>query len=344
MWRTLWQRGIISLTLASLCAAALQAVSPEVSSRVRTGLRDCVLPGTIALQEIQSSLERVEAARKIMAQQLAGRLAEEDENTDAKPHEQELLQSELRRLEVVAAALRQRAAAAEGQLALAPDAERSSSLLRVTTQRARVIGSERGAINALAARLVDAGAADGIAVSDLVLEPLSGESEADEIALIDRGRDAEFVVDLPVAAGRTLVGRIKSAGRLTSSVQLVTDPKFRVGARIVRSAPDGPVEGASGVFAGGGTDACRLELVPATAPVTVGDRVYTHEMAAGESLRLYVGEIVRAEAAPGDPHWRIEVRPDLAQIPAVVEVVKVELNPARLASEAAALNAGDERR
>jgi hypothetical protein len=72
-----------------------------------------------------------------------------------------------------------------------------------------------------------------------------------------------------------------------------------------------------------------MELVSSQEPVAVGDRVYTHQPVAGVIVPLLIGTVAAAEVPAGEAHWRIEVRPALEAIPAMMDVLSIELNPDR---------------
>ncbi len=62
-------------------------------------------------------------------------------------------------------------------------------------------------------------------------------------AKVDKGADAGIRVGMPVVTGAGLVGRIVEVGADRASVQLVTDPEFRVGVRLVTSQRFGTASG-----------------------------------------------------------------------------------------------------
>jgi hypothetical protein len=187
---------------------------------------------------------------------------------------------------------------------------------------ARVLGRERAALEQLAGRLVDCGGLQGVAVDDLVLD-------ADQTHL-DAGSASDLAPDMPVCSGRRVVGRIKHAGRWTSTVQWLTDPGFRGHARLIRGSAQGPVYGAEGVLTGNCEGACRLELIPATAPVSIGDYVYTVAPPVSSSEPFCYGRVAAAELAPGASHWTITVAPAIGDERfETLQVLRELPNPAR---------------
>jgi len=203
----------------------------------------------------------------------------------------------------------------------------SASLTKLTVVPARVLGGDRDRLVEWSTSLLNCGADDGLAVGDFVL--------GDEGLLIDQGQSSGIEADLLVRAGRLAVGRIHAVGRWTSTVQPVTDPGFRGAAQLVRSLPEGTVFGAEGVLTGDGEGGCRLQFVPATAPVAVGDLVYSPVRRSPGGVPLHYGTVVEADLAPGATHWVIEVAPavSLAEgMPGHVEVLTEHLRAERLAA------------
>ncbi len=189
----------------------------------------------------------------------------------------------------------------------------------------------------LTARVLEAPARDDIERTVLTLNEGSTARVAlaewvlgDDGVTIDQGQDGHVPADAPVLAGRRVFGRIGSTGRFTSRVQHVSDPAFRSHAKLVRRAGDRTIAGADGLLAGTGDGHCRLDLIPATEPVEVGDLVVTATTIPGIDEALYLGEVRRAELVPGAAHWAITVAPAVAIHEArQLEVVRVGLHPGR---------------
>ena len=74
----------------------------------------------------------------------------------------------------------------------------------------------------------------------VVSGPRSNFSHAVEI---DKGTDDGLAVGMPVVTGGGLVGRISRATGSMSTVELITDPDFRVGVRVADSGALGTAEG-----------------------------------------------------------------------------------------------------
>lgn len=60
---------------------------------------------------------------------------------------------------------------------------------------------------------------------------------------IDKGTDHGIADGMPVATGAGLVGRISRAGSTSATVELVTEPQFRVGVRLAESGDLGTARG-----------------------------------------------------------------------------------------------------
>ena len=169
----------------------------------------------------------------------------------------------------------------------------------------RVLGQET--IQAWqAGRILDRGR--GLSAESLVVE--AGH------ATLDLGRDRGLARGQPAYAGRRVAGRISRVGRWTSTLQPLTDTRFRGLARLARPGRDQPVFSTRGMLEGTGDGFCRLTLVPATAAVTVGDVVYTDGRDQPDGWPMVYGTVVRAEMPDGAPHWDIRIRPaiDLDQL------------------------------
>src|SRR5262249_28570260 len=138
-------------------------------------------------------------------------------------------------------------------------------------------------------RHLDRGRASNIAESALVLEK--------NLPHIDRGSDAGVEAEQDVFVGRCVVGRIAAVGQWTSTIELVTDARYRALAQIIRPTDQGGSFGAEGILVGQGTSLCKLTEVPTTQTVRVGDEVYTSDRDKRTPVPLYYGRIIRVEEA-----------------------------------------------
>ena len=119
---------------------------------------------------------------------------------------------------------------------------------------------------------------------------------------IDRGLPYQLAADDWLTDGRTLVGRITRAGRLSSAIETLSDETFRQPVQLV--TPGGRlVSDGRGVLAGLG-DRCELRHVRAEVPVAAGQWLLTP---ATTGPVLVAGRIAEATLAPGAAHWQIVV-------------------------------------
>ncbi|QDT52412.1 Cell shape-determining protein MreC [Caulifigura coniformis] len=195
----------------------------------------------------------------------------------------------------------------------------------------------------LTARVLDTPSMDEIERTILTL----GEGHAARVALaewvlgedgvtIDQGRDTHVLADSPVLSGRSVFGRVASAGRFTSRVQHISDTGFRAHAKLVRRSREKTVSGSEGLLVGAGEGLCRLELIAATEPVEPGDMVVTAATIPGIDEELYLGDVEKAELSAGASHWVITVRPAVSvSSQERVQVVRVGLHPGRKPVEGA---------
>ncbi|MGE3315350.1 MAG: rod shape-determining protein MreC [Planctomycetaceae bacterium] len=175
-------------------------------------------------------------------------------------------------------------------------------------------------------KLIDKGSADGLTESLLVLD--EGRT------LIDQGSDSGVELEQDVYAGRTVVGRIATVGRWTSSVERVTDKHYRGLARIARKTASGLVLGPEGIIEGDGSNTCRLRDIPVTDSVEVGDEVYTGGRDGRIRSLMYYGKVVEARLNDGSTAWEIRVQPaiDDAHLN-TVNVLRTRLNPHRMLAQ-----------
>jgi cell shape-determining protein MreC len=190
---------------------------------------------------------------------------------------------------------------------------------------ARVIGHLGDPLRGSSELLLSLGKQQGLVGRELVL--------GDSGLLIDQGADSGLNPDQLAVFGRGLLGRTTRVARWTSLVQPLTDENFRIGVRIIRRSPLGAVDGPRGILAGTGTG-CRLDEVPATEAVAVGDEVYLDELVSAGTGPIYCGRIVRVDVAPTASHWSIDVAPfsRLDEMPAELQVLRMKLHPQRMTS------------
>jgi cell shape-determining protein MreC len=226
----------------------------------------------------------------------------------------------IRQLELERALLRDRVKQGD-QGGATPEIE-SEPLLLPELVTARIIGLETAAIWK-GHKILDQGAAKDVAPELLVLES--------EATVVDQGADESVGEGDVVYAGRTVIGRIAEAGRWTSTLQPITDAKFRGAAQIYRQGHAGWLPGPRGNLKGDGGPNCQLEWIATTEPVEVGDHVFTAETDGVVPFPMYYGKVVSVTGAADSPHWEIRVEP-AANLSAVreVQVFRTRLNPLRV--------------
>jgi rod shape-determining protein MreC len=141
---------------------------------------------------------------------------------------------------------------------------------------------------------------------------------------IDKGTLDGIAADMPVIAPAGVVGRVILPSARASKVQLLVDSNAAAGALVERSR-------AQGIVVGTGTDRLRMEYVPGTANIQIGDRVVTsgiegiYRAAADENgypKGFVIGQIESIQRGPGSV--RIVVKPavDFSALEAVLVVVE----------------------
>jgi len=147
-----------------------------------------------------------------------------------------------------------------------------------------------------------------------------------ETFTIDRGsRDGVLPDWAVVSPTGGVVGRVISAAPYTSIVQLITDPKSAVGAKVART-------GAHGVVHGTGDAVLELAYVTSLADIQVGDLVVTSGDDSIYPPGLEIGRVrrvVEGAPVPGLPRLPTLARPEAAlfldiELAPLVEVLRVD--------------------
>lgn len=129
--------------------------------------------------------------------------------------------------------------------------------------------------------------------------------------LLDAGSRHGVSVNDTVLSGNALVGRISSAGQYTARVQLITDPRLRVPAKVLETRDQGMLTGTlSGI-------SCKMEYVPETAAVKEGQRIVTSNAGGAYPDSIPIGRVSKSERKEGELFLGIEVKP-------IVRVTKIE--------------------
>jgi rod shape-determining protein MreC len=136
---------------------------------------------------------------------------------------------------------------------------------------------------------------------------------------IDRGTTAGVKANMAVIAPTGLVGRIVTPTAHASKVQLLVDQNAAAGALVERSR-------AQGIVVGENKDTLRMEFVPATADVKVGDTVVTSGVDAIYPNGVVIGRIEQVDK--GNAIYKaIRVRPSV-DFNTLEEVLVVKTPPA----------------
>jgi cell shape-determining protein MreC len=213
---------------------------------------------------------------------------------------------------------------------IAASASPTQPLLESQAIAARVLGHAAQTF-LRGSELVDIGNRNGVAAGALVID---GAPPGDgTTTMIDAGRDLGLQSGRTVLAGRRVWGKLAKVGSHTSVVRRITDPGYHDTVQLAHSdgGPDSPQQlGPRGVLVGSGERLCRIELVDASEPVSVGDQVYTQSDGLLPEPLVY-GQIVRVELTADKLHWQIWMQPAVgANEPREVAILRAELNPARM--------------
>jgi rod shape-determining protein MreC len=134
---------------------------------------------------------------------------------------------------------------------------------------------------------------------------------------IDKGSGDGVLSDMPVLAPGGVVGRVVMPTTRASKVQLLIDRDAAAGAIVERSR-------AQGVVVGTGTDRFRLDHVPGTADMQVGDRIVTSGIEGIYPRGFLIGQIESIDRQGGD-FSNVVVRPAVEF--SALETVLVVLTP-----------------
>ena len=119
------------------------------------------------------------------------------------------------------------------------------------------------------------------------------------VVVIDKGSSSGIKTDMPVVTGSGLVGQVVDVSSDRSSVQLLTDPEFRVGVRLVSSQRLGTAMGQ-----GSSRDLridTGIETSEEDADIPDGEKITTSGIDDRSSFpaSIPVGEVVRTDEANG---------------------------------------------
>lgn len=292
-------------------AGGLAAAPPRLQDRVRGTLRDVASPA-------QRLVRRVTDGATEWVQHRLQRPDPSDEAVERLERELAVARRKIRELEVAVATVHEEKAEIQLTGVALWRGKPGAPLIVDELLPATVLGAENVDL-VRHGRLLDAGTSDGVRESSLVLD--------DPRPLIDQGESTGLSAGQSVFAGRCIVGRVARVGHWVSTVLPVSDPEFRGLARIIRGEGEQTVFGAEGLLEGSSDGLCRLKHIPATEPISEGDRVYTAGGDATGPAPMMYGTVVSAELATGATHWDVVVRPavDAARV-RTVQVLRKERN------------------
>ncbi|MBM3328307.1 MAG: rod shape-determining protein MreC [Calditrichaeota bacterium] len=120
--------------------------------------------------------------------------------------------------------------------------------------------------------------------------------------IIDRGAEQGLRQNMAVVSAHGLVGRIYRMSGSSATVQLVSDPKFGVAARLASG-------GVGGILHALGSGRLRLDGVPLSAEPAAGDSVITSGAGGIFPPGLMIGHAVSVRPSPEGWLMNIEVEP-----------------------------------
>jgi len=153
-------------------------------------------------------------------------------------------------------------------------------------------------------------------VADIILYERPGRVVASEPALyrrsirINLGRAHGVSEGCGVLWHDAVVGRVVTAGRTASVVNLLTDPDFRAIAKILcKGAPDTDSQVVEGIIEGTLTGKCRMKYVPLESKVSAGDVVYASGQFGFFPPGSVIGRVANQPTNGNDGFLSIEVDP-----------------------------------
>src|SRR5687768_2134317 len=135
---------------------------------------------------------------------------------------------------------------------------------------------------------------------------------------IDRGSNTGVKTNMAVIAPTGLVGRVVTPTQHASKVQLVIDRNAAAGALVERSR-------AQGIVIGSNEDMLRMDFVPATADVKVGDTIVTSGVDGIYPKGFVIGKVEQVDNGNGI-YKAIRVRPSV-EFNMLEEVLVVKTPP-----------------
>lgn len=179
--------------------------------------------------------------------------------------------------------------------------ERQNTMLRTELSRARLDKAEAGEIRKILGL-------DGVlGYKVLFANVIAAAPGYEDTVALDAGSADGITAGDTVLNGQGLVGHVVSAGRDTSTVQLVTDGSATVGAQLASGGPAGELTG-SGVP---GSDLLQLSLIGTGVNVRAGQEVVSYASVGGRPFvgDIPIGTVARVEPAGNSLSTDALVRP-----------------------------------
>ncbi len=205
-----------------------------------------------------------------------------------------------------------------GYVALRSVRRQNDELVRQVTDLRVRLQEERAAARGAVQLREALGLRARLPLSSIAAEVVAGTASPDfRSVTIGKGTDDGVHRDMAVMAPAGVAGRVVRATGSTAIVQLLVDRSAAAAVIIERSRTQG-------IAVGDGSDALRLEYLPATADVERGDLVVTSGIDGVYPAGLIVGQVERVERV-GTAYRDVVVRPavDLSRL----EVVLVVASP-----------------
>lgn len=233
------------------------------------------------------------------------------------------LRQRVRRLDEINQALR--ANIARQQFNVSPDTEQPRPLLDARAIETRVLGEQS---QVFLERTAIVGAAEMGRVTPGGMAIDAGQ------ALVDSGENASLSASGLALMGGRVWGKVVEVCPQTASVRRVNSAGYRGLVQIVDRVSQSGRPLAQGVVEGTGDALCRIRMVDARSPVSVGDLVVALEERALTDAPLIYGRITRAELTTGAARWELWMEPAVAnERPQTLTILQPQLNEERLAQK-----------
>jgi len=149
--------------------------------------------------------------------------------------------------------------------------------------------------------------------------------------VVDVGADMQIAAGQVAATPQAVWGRVVEVGPHTSVVRTVCDAGYRDLVRLGGSVSAAAASaGPQGILEGVGEPLARIRRVDVTAPVAVGDAVYTASQGGLLDEPLLCGRVARVERPVGAAFWEIWMEPAVpADEPQRVTILAAEISDRR---------------